>query len=171
MAFTEKTLKIDNTNIIATKEVATGVSEDTFEIVTGGRVTISVLVVDLDPSANVTVEILNGASPKYNFDLLDTAFIKKVENYKKSFNDVHSLFRLKTTIFGGNATVILVAAVASNAPDVNITDFAVFDKYNKKISQLTDWSLCGVDTSAIGLLKNKRCITITLNDGTLIYTE
>lgn len=54
----------------------------------------------------------------------------------------------------------------------NIEDrLLTHDRYNKKNSQLNELNNNGVDLNNINLLRNSRGITITLNDGSLIYTE
>jgi len=45
------------------------------------------------------------------------------------------------------------------------------ETYSHKIAQFDELALRGVDITTLPLLVNSRNISITLNDGTLIFTE
>jgi hypothetical protein len=45
------------------------------------------------------------------------------------------------------------------------------DPYTKLLTQLKQLELCNIDIKTLPLLKNNRGFVITLNDGSLIYTE
>jgi len=45
------------------------------------------------------------------------------------------------------------------------------DRYNKKIAQLKEYSIRGIDINSLPILKNNRGMSLMLNDGSLIYTE
>lgn len=83
-------------------------------VVSGSRMLVSLLVLDADPGAVVSLNIQNNFMLDAPFETIGTMSVAGTGREKKIFSDFHNFFKFVVTVTGGNAEYRVAVSMADN---------------------------------------------------------
>lgn len=114
------TLKVYETRTLITKSAFTGSDTIPFQVTSGSRMLVTLLVSAIDPGATVNLFVDNSFASDTNFDTIDSVSLSSTGRLKRIYSDFHNQFNFRVLVTGGNADFIVAITLFDNAGTTRI---------------------------------------------------
>lgn len=138
-------IRVYENRLIVRQDAFTGSGLESFSVLTGSRMLITLQVAEIDPDTTVTLYVDNGYSRDEALDTIENLSVNGVGTVKRIISDFNNVFDFRYTVTGGMAKVRIAIAIYDNAGTTRI-DNAQLDV---NLSHVTD-AMGHFDSTRIG---------------------